>query len=555
MLPVLPRVPEARNLIDNEKYFTIHAPRQSGKTTFLKALANKINEEGKYYALYCSLEALDNLTDIDYAITNMLGVINESLKISGIENLKQLAYPNDALPQSVAAIKIKNMLNYLSVNLDKDLVVFFDEADCLAPQPLIMFLRQIRSGYIDRENCNTESKFPRTLVLIGMRDIQDYIPQIRPNAESKGLASPFNISAGSFTLTNFSAADIKLLYGQHTDATGQVFDPLAIKESWRLTEGQPWLVNALAKEIIEKRLQHDFSKTIEAKDFQLATETLLLRDDAHFRSLKERLKEPRVRRVMEAVIVGKREFPREIAMADIRFAIDLGLLKTTPGDARFLRPANPIYQEIIIRTLTEGLQEAIDLMIPKKYVNKWMDGQKLDMSALLKAFQLFWRDNCEILAEKNAKMSYLDVSVYQALENLNIIFDNAKKKKEAASAIKSILSNLVNESMTHLALQAFLQRVLNGEAFFIRREYALGRSRVDILVSYKDAPYPIELKIKGVQSLKASLRQLLSYMNKCGAPEGWLVIFDKNFKKPWRKRLFLKNFKTSYGQKLRVFGC
>ena len=45
---------ELAELINDEQYFVIHAARQTGKTTLLINLANKINKEGKYYAVYCS---------------------------------------------------------------------------------------------------------------------------------------------------------------------------------------------------------------------------------------------------------------------------------------------------------------------------------------------------------------------------------------------------------------------------------------------------------------------------------------------------------------------
>jgi predicted AAA+ superfamily ATPase len=52
-------------MIEGNYYFTLHAPRQSGKTTFLKALTNNINSLGEMYALYCSLEVCQGVTDVE----------------------------------------------------------------------------------------------------------------------------------------------------------------------------------------------------------------------------------------------------------------------------------------------------------------------------------------------------------------------------------------------------------------------------------------------------------------------------------------------------------
>ena len=56
MVPPEPRLPNARALIERGLYFVVHAPRQTGKTTALKALARHLTAEGKFAALYFSCE-------------------------------------------------------------------------------------------------------------------------------------------------------------------------------------------------------------------------------------------------------------------------------------------------------------------------------------------------------------------------------------------------------------------------------------------------------------------------------------------------------------------
>ncbi len=58
-LPPLSRfnLPEILTLISQEKYFVLHAPRQSGKTSCLLACAEYFNKDGRYYALYTNVEA------------------------------------------------------------------------------------------------------------------------------------------------------------------------------------------------------------------------------------------------------------------------------------------------------------------------------------------------------------------------------------------------------------------------------------------------------------------------------------------------------------------
>ena len=64
-IPPLDRVDleEILLLIERKKYFVLHAPRQTGKTSLLKALAERLNANGKYRCLYINVEAAQTAWD------------------------------------------------------------------------------------------------------------------------------------------------------------------------------------------------------------------------------------------------------------------------------------------------------------------------------------------------------------------------------------------------------------------------------------------------------------------------------------------------------------
>jgi len=212
--------------------------------------------------------------------------------------------------------------------------------DALSDNLLISVLPQLRTGYADRPRA-----FPQSLALIGLRDVRDYRSQrsqVRPDVQSLGTSSPFNIKVESLTLPNFTAAEVAELYAQHTAETGQAFTPEAQTLAFELTRGQPWLVNALARQAVEVLLP-DRAVPIDADGIEAAKEALILRRDTHLDSLIERLREPRVRRVIEPIVAGENLRP-DLLDDDVRFALDLGLVVTTPQG---LTIANPIYREVI----------------------------------------------------------------------------------------------------------------------------------------------------------------------------------------------------------------
>ena len=67
-----------------------------------------------------------------------------------------------------------------------------------------------------------------------------------------GSSSPFNIKEESLLIRNFTEAEMRELYGQHTAETGQVFTEEALRRAWELGQGQPWITNALAREVMEQ---------------------------------------------------------------------------------------------------------------------------------------------------------------------------------------------------------------------------------------------------------------------------------------------------------------
>ncbi|MCX6252917.1 MAG: AAA-like domain-containing protein [Bacteroidia bacterium] len=500
MLPVLKRIKEIESLVEHGQYFVIHAPRQTGKTTLIKALVNFYNAEGNYYALYCSLESVQVFTEPKEGIPEILNNLEFSIRNSNLP--MKVLFAENADTTEISTL-IKSSLASYCLLLDKPLIIFFDEIDGLQNGTLITFLRQLRDGYVTRP----EISFVHSVALVGMRNIRDYKSKIRDNQQTLGSTSPFNIITEALTIKNFSISEIETLYAQHTRATGQVFEKPVIDKIFEQTEGQPWLVNAIAREITQKILENDFAKAITIELVEQAIQNIIQRRDTHIDSLLDKLKEPRVRQVIEPVILGKAN-AISISNDDTQYCLDLGLLKVFSGE---IFPANKIYNEVIIRALSYDTQ----FQFIQEVKDNWIDNSgHIDMNGLLKGFQQFWRENSDIWI---GKYDY----------------------KEAAP---------------HLILQAFLQRIINGGGIILR-EYASGRERMDLCVVYDKKKYPVELKLMYSKSvIQKGLVQLSNYMTTLGEHTGWLIIFDRSDTKNWDEKIYWKveNFE---GKLIYIVGC
>jgi hypothetical protein len=381
-------------------------------------------------------------------------------------------------------------------------VVFIDEIDALEDELLLSVLHQLRDGFPHRPK-----SFPWSLALVGMRDVHDYKVKSATGTRLR-TSSPFNIKARSLTMNNFTADEVTTLYQQHTTETGQVFTAEALQRAFELTQGQPWLVNALARVAVGE-LVTDRTQPVTIDHIEESREILIQRRETHLGSLAERLHEDRVRSVIEQLLTGDAGL-QQIPTDDLEYVRDLGLITREKPIAI----ANPIYREVIPRELTWTTQE----FLQQETVWYVLPDGRLDMDKLLTAFQQFFRENSEHWVER---------------------FD-------------------YKEAGPQLLMQSFLHRVVNGGGR-IEREYGLGRGRTDLLVIW---PYTsgvqrivLELKIlrKALEkTITEGLAQTLEYGERCKADEMHFVVFDRS-KKPWSKKIFKRTRKLA-GATIQVWG-
>ena len=482
-------------LVRDLRYFVLRAPRQSGKTTVLLALRDLLNAGGEHRCVYVNVEAGQAAReDAQEAMRVVLGELARQARRLG----------DDFLDGAWIGILDKNgPLDALGEALSrwaeagpKPLVLLVDEIDSLVGDSLLSVLRQLRSGYVHRPE-----GFPQSVVLCGVRDMRDYRMDFGGGEPASG-GSAFNIVEASLRLGNFSPEETRTLLGQHEDETGQAFSAEALAAVWEQTLGQPWLVNALALGACEAA--GGFGETgriVAAAHVEEARERLILARETHVDQFADKLREDRIRRIVEPMLGG--EDVGGFDDRDVEYARDLGLL----ADDGPPRLANPIYMEVVPRELTAGVQERLEAVTAGASWYAGPDG-RLDAARLMAAFQAFFREHSEHWRERF----------------------------------------LFQEHWPQLLLLAFLQRVVNSGGR-VEREFGLGRGRVDILVRWPlgegaRQTFAVECKVlRG--SLEATIErgveQLAGYMDRCGADGGHLAVFDRDGAKSWEKKIFRRS--------------
>jgi hypothetical protein len=504
MIDPLVHCRDLRRLIDQKSYFVIHAPRQSGKTTLLETLAQKLTAEGKYAALRVSCEMGQALGgDIDRVEKVLLHTLQSVAQM----RLPLALRPNLPWPDAPVGGRMYAALHSWAQYCPLPLVIFFDEIDALINESLEAVLRQLRNGFSYRPGA-----FPQSIVLCGLRDVRDY-KIASGGTPTLGTASPFNIKTKSITLAAFTPEDVQSLYLQHTAETGQKFAPEAIARAYELTGGQPWLVNALAREVVED-MRVTATETITVAHFDEAAQRLIQARATHLDSLSSKLNEERVRKVLTPILSGALVTADDVYNEDVLYVRDLGLIAPKAP----LRVANPIYREVIVRILGAA---ASDSILFEKL--SFVDAQgALKIDVILSEFALWW-------------------------------------KRHAAAMLKG---HVYHEVAAQLVFMAWLQRVVNGGGI-IDREYGVGRGRIDVLIrwplpgaknpsQWQHAAFELKVWTQGESDpLSEGLEQLERYLDGLGLSEGTLVVFDRRPEaKPSAERTSLSETQTSKGYKV-----
>ena len=338
-------------LIRRKKYFILHAPRQTGKTSALKALQDHLNSgaAGDYRCLYVNIEAAEACRgNIREAMAGILDALAErASSVLGDDSLEGIV--SAVLASGRPATALWKALTRWARADARPLVLLIDEIDALVGDTLLSVLRQLRSGYDERPG-----RFPHSVVLCGVRDVRDYRIRSDSTGETVTGGSAFNISAASLRLGDFDRAEVDALLGQHKAETGQDFDPAAVDRIFTQTAGQPWLVNALCYQACFENPQGlDRSRGITEDDVLAAQEVLIEGRVVHLDQLADKLREERVQRVIEPMLSGATG--RDFSTRDYEYVRDLGLI--AQGDE--IRIANPIYAEVIPRELTFIVQKRL----------------------------------------------------------------------------------------------------------------------------------------------------------------------------------------------------
>lgn len=460
---------DIRTMIDKGRFFSIFAPRQSGKTTFFTETCKELQKDPAYVGIILSFQ--DN-RDLDSK--EFYGLIERYLYRQLLERLEAVGC--EKLDRVTDLLNKHHLTNHISFKLFfedlnhlirfKKIVIFIDEFDGIPTQELGNFLTVLRELYQSYKSVKEKALF--SVGLVGIRDITKLVI---------GGVSPFNI-ADQVTLPPFSLNNIRDLYMQFTLETNQPFTENAIKRIYEETGGQPWLVNRLGT-ILTLDVKPETVEPIDEVDVKQALGVLFNERNNHFDNLYEKVelyKEAFVEIVFDGVTYNA--YNKEQSWLE-----QYGLIKQENGKAAV---ANNIYKSIFLKTFFDeaGASGAVE-----EYS---LPGNRLDMNRV-----------------------FLDFSRYIAQIGVRAFYKDQKP----------------HERTGQFLLTAWLYRFVKDGNGDLRYEIPTGLGRMDILLLYKGKRYIIETKVNRQEDISTVIQDGVTqvakkYLSTESADNGYLVIYD-----------------------------
>lgn len=449
------------------RYFTLYAPRQTGKTTFVEQLMRRLDRQ-QFFPALISFEALAGAEEPVF--------YREFAKL--LERMGDFPFP---IPAMSSKYDLMNFLAALKTQMPQKLCLIIDEFDGLNAPYLGDLLHVLRQVYHARgQKYNLHS-----LILIGVRTLTEI------NLER---ASPFNTN-DEIRLGFFTREETFDLMAQYEAESGQRFAPEAKARLFYETQGQPGLVNALCRKMVED-LNPGLDKVLDAK---IADEVV------------ERFIRVEISKNVSNIMNKAREAEDHIialfnTSAKIPFHVDLEWqkflwvhgfidLEDTGGKEKYVKFACPLYQKKLYYFFKPQIDEArFYVPINVSYQSFLSPEGKLDLLALLQAYQAY--------VNRRGKKA----------------FAHARKRKDG---------HLV-EAAYHFSLDAFLSAAmlrLGGQSHV---EFPTGNGKVDIFLVYRTQRYVLEVKnFADEDQIKEAKKQAVRYAKSEGLPEAYLVVFSE----------------------------
>ena len=434
--------------------------------------------ELKKQKIHCKIEKVEqtNYDEFINLIDDMLDCVDENLR----EIFRKLSLEVSTLSN------LSRLISKFIKNLDKEVILIIDEVDKSSNNQIFLnFLGMLRNKYLDREKGRAVTF--KSVILAGVYDIKNLKLKLRPDEERKynsswNIAVPFNVDMslhkeGIENMLNEYALDKNLAFDTSKAAEFIYF----------YTNGYPFLVSRLCQ-IIDEDLKASWNEENMIRSVKL----LLLERNTLFDDLVKNMENNKdLQNLIENIVINNKIISFNLSNPLINLGVVLGILSERDNKVTI---SNRIYEQYIYDYLSSKIEVANNTLEKYNFKNEFILGNGLNIEKILLKFQQFMKEQ---YSEKDTKFL---------------------------------------EKHGRLLFLAFIKPIINGVGFDFKEPQISEEKRLDIVITYNTNKYIIELKIwRGEEYHEKGIKQLFDYLNVNGQNKGYLLIFNFNKNKEYKK--------------------
>lgn len=488
MVDISNKIKEIKELIDNEFYFTMNRPRQYGKTTTLNELVIALKEE--YLVTSISFEGIGDkvFQDEEEFSKVFTELLSESIELTDIEESRRL----DSLASDMHNIRdLSKAITTFVKGASKEVVLLIDEVDKSSNNQLFLsFIGMLRNKYLSREVAKDYTF--KSVILAGVYDVKSLKLRLRTEVESK-YNSPWNIAADFNVDMSFSSEEIATMIESY--AKDNILD-MGIRdiseELYFFTDGYPYLVSKICQ-IIDEEINKEGKMPWSIVDVKKAVKIINEGTNTLFQSIVKNLENNNeLYELIKRMLIDGEQIVFNPLDPTISIGLTYGIFKKAESG---LEISNKIFEEIIYNYMISKIATATKNMSLYNFkLNFIKENGELNVEAILVRFQQFM-------------------------------------KEQYSSKDEEFL-----EHHGRLLFLAFIKPIINGTGFDFKEVQVSEEKRLDVVITYNNYKYIIEMKIwRGVKYHEDGVRQLSDYLKIHGLDKGYLLVFNFNKNKEFKE--------------------
>jgi len=467
-------------------YFTVWAPRQTGKSWTLRATLWRLNKDERFYTVKVNLQLgfKDGLSVAQYIIEQINMYLKLGFKIPDtIKEFQEL---------------------FKKENLKKPIILILDEFDDLSKEAIDEIVSVFRNIYNTRKE-SEKSAFEweyqlHGVALIGVRSVMGL-------ENPKG--SPFNVQR-SLHIPNLTFEEVKLMFDDFQNEWQQKIDADVIERLYFETNGQPGLVSWFGELLCEKyNTKPDEPINMLKWNNVYACANQIEPNNTIMNLISKAQQAEHIGTVLE-LFKTEVKMPFMFDKPSINFLYMNGVIsfenkiEDDGNENKYAKFSCSFVQKRLFNRFADKFYSQLGLVMkPFENIDHIITDTDIYLTNLLRRFQVYFNENKHWLL-KNAPTRHSDGRIYEATY--------------------------------HFILYSWLEQYLSGMAT-VKPEFPTGNGKVDLLLTMNKKLYGIEVKsYSNHRKFEESIKQAAHYAVQLQIPEISLAIFveymdDDNRKK------------------------